>query len=876
MTAQFPRLFYRHVVRHARQHKLLAALNVFSVALGVSVYLAIQIANHSANQSFAASIDLVAGKANLEVLAPSGSFDETLLPKLAEAPGVKAATPLVEGYATLPRYPGEYLQLLGVDIFTNRPFATFAIGEDAGAVGAGSELNLDHWLGDPRALAISDEFARAHGLKVGDPLALQINGREHVLTVRYLIRQADTAAGRGNSRIGALDIGWAQELLGKTGHLSSIQLLVEQPRDAAALAARLAKLVPADVTITPPGQRSGQVERMLASFELNLGALSLISLLVGMFLIYNTVAASVVRRRVETGILRALGATRGEVQSLFLGEALLFGVVGVILGIVGGMLLARFLLGREIARVISTLYLLVSVDRYYLTPLLIGSAFFFGLGSVLAAAWLPALEGARADPVASLSLGLGTTADKSRLHTGRWLLAGAGALALAVLCSVLALITGPAWVGFGSALFVLLGFAFTAPALTRAGAAIVNAGLHATERASGQRGPAVAALLAVVRLAAQNLSRSLHRNAVIIAALMAAIAMTIGISVMIFAFRQTVEIWINRAIVADIFMTPAANETLGNGALFPPEVLAALRREPGIRAVDTVREIGVNIRGDRVSLAVVDGEDRNRLAFVGGDAPVKLAAFHQPNRVLVSEPFAHRYHVQTGDRLPIPTPDGIIDFQIAGVYYDYARDAGIVAISRENFIGHWHDDRVMSVAIYLQNPAQLEAIAARLRTKYNTHGEFLIFSNQAIRERVFEIFAQTFRITGVLRGIAVVVAVIGIFLTLTTLVTERARETGVMRAIGASRAQVQGMVLVESALIGGLASILGVAAGLALSVVLTYVINKAFFGWTIQFTVPWASVLLTPAWIIAAALVAGWLPAIRAGRVPIAGAVRAE
>jgi putative ABC transport system permease protein len=871
LTSQFPRLFYRHVVRHARQHRLLAALNVFSVALGVSVYLAIQIANHSANQSFAASIDLVAGKANLEVQSPSGGFDETLLPKLAAAPGVRAATPLVEGYATLPHYPGEYLQLLGVDVFTNQPFATFAIGGN----GAGKSPNLDiaQWLADPRAIAISDEFAREHGLKVGDSLALQINGREQVLTVRYLIRQSDTAAGRGNSRIGALDIGWAQELLGKVGRLSSIQLLLDRPRDAAQVAARLARLVPADVTVTSPGQRSGQVERMLASFELNLGALSLISLLVGMFLIYNTVAASVVRRRVETGILRALGATRAEVQCLFLGEALIFGVVGVLLGILGGTLLARFLLGREIARVISTLYLLVSVDRFYLTPLLVGSAFFFGLGSVLAAAWLPALEGACADPISALSLGLGATTDKTRLHTGRWLLAGCGALALAAGCSALALTTGPAWLGFGSAFLVLLGFAFAAPALTLGGAAVVEAGLRAAESAPAG---ALAGLRAVVQLAVQNLGRSLHRNAVIIAALMAAIAMTIGISVMIFAFRQTVEVWINRAIVADIFMTPAANETLGNGALFPPEVLAAIRREPAIRAVDTVREIGVNIRGDRVSLAVVEGEDRNRLAFVGGHAPEKQTAFHQPDQVFVSEPFAHRYRVKTGDALPIPTPDGIVAFRIAGVYYDYSRDAGVVAISRANFISHWHDDRVMSAAIYLQNPARLEAVAARLRTQFNTHGEFLIYSNHAIRERVFEIFTQTFRITGVLRGIAVVVAVIGIFLTLTTLVTERAREIGVMRAIGASRGQVQGIVLVESALIGALASLLGVAAGLTLSVVLTYVVNKAFFGWTIQFSVPWASVLITPLWIVAAALAAGWLPAIRAGRVPIAAAVRSE
>ncbi len=877
MTSQFPRLLLWHVARYARRHPLLAGLNVLSVALGVSVYLAIQIANHSANQSFAASIDLVAGKANLEVRSPGGGFDETLLPKVSAAPGVKAATPLVEGYATLPAFPGEYLQILGVDVYTNLPFATFAVGGQTAA--EAGDFNLENWLGDPQALALTDEFARLHGLKIGDPVRLQINGREATMTVRFLIRLTDTAAGRGNSRVAALDIGWAQRLLGRNGQLSSIQILLDQPRDAGPMATRLAKLVPSDVTVAPPGQRSGQVERMLASFELNLGALSLISLLVGMFLIYNTISASVVRRRQETGILRALGATRLEIQSLFLAEALLFGVCGVLLGIVGGTLLARFLLGREIARVISTLYLLVSVDRYYLSPLLVGSTLFFGLGSVLAAAWLPAREGAREDPVAALSLGLGSTQEKSRLHSGWWLVAGAASLALALALSVLALTTGPAWLGFGSAFFVLLGFAFTAPSVTSVGANVLTRTVRGLARPAGaeeRRQAGGGAWLTLVGLASQNLGRSLHRNAVVVAALMAAIAMTVGISVMIHAFRRTVEVWIDRAIVADIFMTPAANETLGNGAFFPPETLAALKNEPRIRAVDTVREIGIGFRGDRVSMAVVEGEDRDRLAFVGGGADRKQQAFHADDRVMVSEPFAHRYRVQEGDVLPIPTPDGIVKFTVAGVYYDYARDAGIVAITRRNFIRHWHDDRVMSVAIYLKNADEVEAASADLRQRYNTRGEYLIFSNQAIRTRVFEIFGQTFRITGVLRGIAVVVAVIGIFLTLTTLVSERAREIGVLRAIGASPGQVQGMVLVESALIGCLASVLGVLAGLALSLVLTFVINKAFFGWTIQLTIPWQIVLSTPLWIVAAAVVAGWLPALNARRTPIASAVRSE
>ena len=375
-------------MRGVARHKLLAALNILSVALGVSVFLAIQIANHSANRSFSASIDLVAGKANLEARSASGLLDETVLPKLAQAPGVRAATPLVEGYLTLPDYRGEYLQILGIDPFTNGPFATFAI-ETADR----RRLDIESWLRDPDAIALSEEFARRYKLKVGDKLRVAVDGRDRTLTIRFIMRLTESPAG-SNSRVGAMDIAWAQELFGKVGKLTSVQMLLDDPSRAADLAVEAGKLVPADVNVLVPGQRSGQVQRMLAGFELNLSALSMVSLLVGMFLIYNTIAASVVRRRAEVGILRAVGASRREVLALFLGEALLMGFAGVLLGLAGGILLSGYLVGA-VAKTISSLYILVRIDQFHLTPLLVAAAVVFGLGSVVIAAWFPAWEGAR-------------------------------------------------------------------------------------------------------------------------------------------------------------------------------------------------------------------------------------------------------------------------------------------------------------------------------------------------------------------------------------------------------------------------------------------------------------------------------------------------
>lgn len=197
-------------------------------------------------------------------------------------------------------------------------------------------------------------------------------------------------------------------------------------------------------------------------------------------------------------------------------------------------------------------------------------------------------------------------------------------------------------------------------------------------------------------------------------------------------------------------------------------------------------------------------------------------------------------------------------------------------MARENFDRYWQDPRVFSFALFVREGVPLEQVADEMRGLAAPFGKFLVFSNRSLRERVFEIFDQTFQVTYVLRLIAVLVAVAGIFLGLTTLVAEREREIGVLRAVGASPGQIRTLILAESGLIGLVASALGMVGGLVLAFVLTYVINKAFFGWTIHLVIPWLTVLATPLWIVPASLLAGWLPAMRAGRVPIAAAVRSE
>jgi putative ABC transport system permease protein len=844
-------LFRWHVVRHARRHWALAGLNVFAVGLGVAVFVAIQIANGSAARAFEAGVDVVAGKAQLEV---RGTLDDSIFPAIQHAAGVRAATPVIEELATLPDYPGEYLRVLGIDVFTNEPFRTFEIG------GEGANFDLGRWLATPNGIAVSDEFAKAHGLKAGDALSLMIDGHVRMFTILFLIPMRDAVAGASGVPLAAMDIGWAQEAFGLRGKLSSVQVLLDDAGQGEAVRRRLAGLpgLPADAEVAGPRQRSLQIEKMLGAFQLNLTAMSLVSLLVGTFLIYNTIFASTARRRVEVGILRSLGVRRGEVRALFLGEALIFGVLGIASGIAGGAVLAEGLTG-SVARTVSSLYVLISIGRPAWETLPVASAAGLGIASVLAGAWMPADEAARADPVAALDHG----ARMERFQggkAGRWSLLGAGLLVLAWMCCEGALRGAGAWLSFGAAFFVLVGFAFFAPGVS---AALGKAGSMARQT--------------MFRLAAENLGRTIHRSGITVAALACAVAMMIGVSVMIYSFRRSVDEWIGRGIVADLYVAPAANEVIGLHAFVPQELTRDLEGDAAVRAVDTYREVTARTEGgDMVEIGAVRGADRRNLRFVGGGEREKMRElFSGGDAVIVTESFAHLHGTRDGDVLKIRTPSGVAGMRVAGVYYDYTSDRGLIMMDRGVFDRWWHDPGVNSVAVYLKPGADVAAETARVRSRWGGQG-LIVYTNGALRERILAVFDQTFAVTGVIKVIAVLVAIVGIFLSLTALVIEREREIGVLRAIGASRAQVRGMLLGEAALLGTVASGLGIAAGMSLAMVLTWVVNKAFFGWTIELQWPWGMIATTPVWIVGAAMVAALGPAWQAGRVEIAGTLREE
>jgi putative ABC transport system permease protein len=830
------RLFYHLVVRDALRHPLLTSINILSVALGVAVYLAIQVTNYSANRALAASVDVTAGKASLEAV---GEIDDAILPSLQQVTGCTAATPLLERIVTLPDYQGEYLHLVGVDPFTNGEFRTFEI-KDLGGV----KIRADRWFSDPAAVAITKAFAQSHHLESGNRIRVRSGEKVQSLTVAFLL---DTPG--GDSHVAAMDIGWLQELSGDAGKLSSVLFRVSNPMDPAPVLARLKQILPPTVSVQTPQSRSSQIEKMVAGFQLNLTALSMASLMVGVFLIYNTVSASVVRRRPEIGILRSLGVSKSGVRLLFLGEACFYSICGVLIGIGLGLVLATRCI-EVVAKTISNLYVLTSIEHPIVPWEQITVVSALGLVTGWIGAWIPAAQAANLPPLRALNLGL--LIERSQQFRPWTLILCGGSICLAFLSAWLALWWHARVLSFACAALVLIAACLLAPGLTQ--------GLGSFIGITFSR-------LHVIRLSAQNLVRSLYRNAVTSAALGCAVALLVSVSIMIFSFRLTLDRWMDRRLVADVFVTPTENQIAGFDSYVNPDLIEFLRSFPEVDTVASYREVSVNLKDQDVTLGVTMESPRNSPEFLGGGDAQKLRAWHQSDSVIASEPLARRLGLTVGSRISIPTPAGTRDFSVTGIFYDYTSDQGLLLIQRQNFERFWADSRVQAISLYLRPGFSVESVINRARESYPGAEAYAFQSNQELRSVVERIFDQTFQVTNLLRGIALAVSVIGIILNLTVIVKERERELAVLRSIGGSSVQLVFLILLEALFLTMVAVVLGILAGCALSVVLTNVINVTFFGWTIPVHFPWADIVPVGVLLLGVGVLAGFFPALLAARV---------
>ena len=850
----------RYLVRHPWQ----MGLAVLGVALGVAVVVSIDLANASARQAFTLSTEAVTGRTTHQVTGgPEGLPDEAFRRLVIEA-GVDRAAPVVEDYVTLPktlRQPARVLHLLGVDPFSERPFRPYLAGApEGGSREAGTNVDLAPLLTRPGAGVLAAATAREMGIRLGDSFRVRSGGMERTVTLVGTLEPEDENTRRALADLLVMDIAAAQELLGRIGRLDRVDLIVPEGADGDRMLERAAKVLPPGAQILPAGSRAQTMEEMTRAFRLNLTALSLLALVCGVFLIYNTMTFSVVQRRTLIGTLRALGVTRREVFSLVLGEALAVAVLGTAAGLGVGVLLGQGLV-RLVTQTINDLYFVVTVRDLAVPAATLAKGAAIGIGATLLAALAPAFEATQAPPRAVLT----RSALEARLRRALPQATALG-IGLGLLGTALLAIPGNrlGW-SFAGLFAIIVGFALLAP-----GATVLLMRLL--------RAPMGAAFGILGRMATGGVVASLSRTAVAIAALVIAVSVTVGVGVMIDSFRRTVVRWLEMSLQADVYATVPSRGGGFTGGTLPPEVAERAGAIPGVTRANLLRRVELPSPGGPVRIVAIGTEVENlRSSFElkKGDPKTAWTAFENDGAVVVSEPFSHRTGIGLGDEIRLRTNRGERTFPVVGVYYDYASDRGIVVMSRRTYLREWGDPTLSGFSLDLAPGADADKVIAQLR--HVAGGQALaIQPSRSLKRLSLEIFDRTFLITGVLRMLAGLVAFIGVLSSLMALQLERSRELGVLRANGVTPGQVWQLVTSQTGLMGLAAGLLSIPVGLALAAIMIYVINRRSFGWTIRMEVSPDVLFQALLLALAAALLAGIYPAFKMSRTSPALALREE
>jgi putative ABC transport system permease protein len=841
-------------LRHLHHHKGRTILSIAGIALGVGVFVSVQIAIHTAIESFNASVDYVSGKANLQITSFGRGFSEEVYLKVKKVPGVKAATPVIQYTSKMDEPIGEPLYLLGIDVISDQPFREYQLYQP-------DEEGL-LFLKDPRSIAITEKLANRHGLKRGEKITLIVGSKKVTFTISNLLKMEGPAKSlEGNFAL--IDIASAQEALEKIGLIDRIDVIVDKFLSMESIERELKKVVPLGVEVRRSDTRSGQIEKMVSAFHLNLTALSFISLIVGMFLIYNAISVSVIQRRREIGILRSIGLARPQVLGLFIGEAAWIGCLGSLAGIGIGIGLAKVML-YLVSRTITALYILVKAEHLLISPSVLMAGFGLGVLASVFSSIGPAREASKITPKEALALG--TLETKIKLRLGYFSLIGIGLLILSLIFALQKPIYHQPIFGFLAALLILIGVSFLIPSATT----LLNRLLAPLLRfLFGSEG----------KLASRYIHDSMARTVITIAALMTALSMLISISIMILSFRKTVDLWVEQSINGDVFIFPGSYSITGYSALLPLEVSRALPSLPGVKAVDSFRALEVEYQGQPALIASVDGEvflNMKVIRFTRGNPRRILRQFAAGQSILVTESFSLRHQVKAGDRITLNTPQGVKEFLISGVFYDYSSDWGMVLLEKKIYQSLWGDETLHSAGIYLKEGISPEAFKEMIRERYSKPYRLFVVSHLELRKEVLKIFDQTFAITYALEFIAIIVAILGIINSLNALIIDRQRDIGIIRAVGAFRRQIEKTTLIEAGMIGFFSHILGLLCGFLLSILLIYVINKQSFGWTIQFSIPLRSLIESWLVVMVTSIGAGLIPARRAARMNMVESLRME
>ncbi|MEM7536437.1 MAG: FtsX-like permease family protein [Chloroflexota bacterium] len=869
-------MFSRPIVklawRHARRRPLQSLFFVIGVAIGVAMIVAIDLANGSAQRAFELGTETVTGKATHQIFGGPSGLDQQVYTDLRSKTGYRLSAPVVEDYIVVPELDAQPMRLLGIDVFAEAPFRSY-LGSSLNNLGPATSY-LPDLMAQPDTVLLSTSVAERYGVTVQDTFNIKVGSSEKSLTVIGLLQPSDDLSRRSLDGLLITDIATAQEVLGKVGRVDRIDLILPdkttEPARFESTLERVAANLPPSARIETSAARAGTVNEMTAAFRLNLTALSLLALVVGVFLIYNTVTFSVVQRRPVLGSLRSLGMTRHEIFTLILLEAGILGAIGTLVGLALGILLGRGAV-QLVTQTVNDLFFVVAVREVGLPILTLLKGAACGVAAALFGAVIPAYEATSVPPAGAMKR---SNVEERMERLMPWI----STIAVVLLAIGVGLLI-PEFhliIAFIGLFAIILGSALLTPLLTLGFMRLVR---FFAERNGG----------VIERMAPRYIMRALSRTSVAVAALMVAVSVIIGVGVMISSFRTTVELWLGEVLQADIYVSSPSRSQQGN--TLNDEIIQQLADLPGIREYGTIRTVEVAaylptetntqsiIAEDTIpiQLAVIKkdviGEKRRYKEAVGDWRETWQSV--EAGGIIINEPMAYRYDLGVGDTLDIQTDQGIQPFSIVGVSVSFDVNPQVF-MSTQNYRQAWEDRETSAIAFFIEEGANLDDVAASIRSELAGKVELLVASNRGLRQNALDVFDRTFSITVALQLLATIVAFIGILSTLMSLQLERQREIGVLRSAGMTRRQLWRLSLFETGLIGTSAGLVAIPVGFVLALILIYIINLRSFGWTLEMQLSTQEFVEAFGVALVSALLAGIYPAWRMGLTQPADALRAE
>ncbi|MBZ5610696.1 MAG: ABC transporter permease [Acidobacteriia bacterium] len=776
---------------YIRKHLLRWMLTLAGIVLGVAVFVGMHTANQSVLYAFRQTVDRIAGATQLQISAGETGFDENVLDRVQAVPQVRVAVPVIEAVVSTALAGQGNLLILGVDMTGDRGLRDYDL--ESGDAAVDDPLVF---LAQPDSLIVTESFARENRLAIGGKIPLSTMQGEKRFTVRGIMKSGGLTSAFGGN-LAVMDVYAAQKVFGRGRKFDRIDLAVSDGASVDTVARRIKALLGPGFQVQEPSARGQQFESISRIYSLTADITSAFALFIGMFIIYNTFQIAVTQRRAEIGILRALGATRRQIRTIFLGESVVAGLAGSLLGLALGIGIARVMTGY-IGALLGEVYGIAQrADEISTDPKLMLFAVVLGVITSVVAAFIPARAAARVDPVQALQKGKYQQLSAGENRTRR---VSAFIVALLAVGCVL-LRKYHALVYVADALAVVAALLLT-PTLALLVARMLRPLLKLLSPVEGT-------------LAADSLLQAPRRTSGAVAALMLSLALVVALGGLTRASYDSILTWLNVALNPDLFVTPSESLT-ARDFRFPEAMVDQLRAIPGIAEVQGVRDARIEIRGTPIMFVAADVESLVRRANVppvAGDARTMYREAARGRAVLASENFALLRGYKLGDMIDIPTPRGLLHLPIAGIVTDYSDQEGSILMDRSVFKRYWNDDTVNIFRVYLTSGATEADVKRRILERFSAERRLFVLTNRDVRRYILRLTDQWFGITYVQIAVAVLVAVLGIVNTLTVSITDRRRELGVLQAVGGLRNQIRRTIWLEALTIGAVGLILGLAFG---------------------------------------------------------------